>query len=519
MGGDRDRKPFEAWLRREFIENKLNTPFGYALMIFCALAISYIFATAGLVAAIVVAVLVIGAPMAVGSMFNLRFGVILITVIAYFVLGIKRYAEQVPLGLAVDVLTAIMFLGLFIKQVRERDWSFAKNPITTMVILWMLYSIAMIANPAAPSRIAYIYVIRSMAGLMAMYFIISYAINRFGFVVQLTNTLVFLLLLAALYGLKQEFIGFSDYERHWVTSDPMRYDLYFIWGRMRIFSFFSDPSIFGILMACGGMFSFVLAMGPYSLAKRIFFGFSSMMLLAAMVFAGTRTAYVILPVAFFFFSFLSMRRDVLIICGACIFLGGLYVLKNPQNPVVYRIYSAFLPGKDESYQVREENQKFIQPFIQSHPLGGGLGSTGVWGARFSPHHFLAKFPPDSGYVMIAVEMGWIGLLIYCWMLFVAFREGVKRYFRARSDIIKNYYAAFLVLLIGMTIANFAQLVFTQTPGNLTFFIILAVLANLIKFDHQLAPKASLALEQQEADMPKVLVPAARNSEHIKHIET
>ncbi|RMG25479.1 MAG: O-antigen ligase domain-containing protein, partial [Bacteroidetes bacterium] len=319
---------------------------------------------------------------------------------------------------------------------------------------------------------------------------------------QLTNTLILLLLLAALYGLKQELIGFSDYEKWWVYNDPLRYDLYFIWGHMRIFSFMSDPSIFGILMACGAMFCFVLAMGPCKPWRKLFLWVSCGCMLLASVFAGTRTAYVVIPAAFFFFAFLTMRRDVLIICGLCITLGGLYVLKNPQNPRVYRIYSAFFPANDESYQVREKNQEYIQPYILSHPIGGGLGSTGVWGQRFSPHHFLAKFPPDSGYVMIAVEMGWIGLLLYCWMLFVAFREGVKRYFRARSEIIKNYYAAFLILLLGMTIANFAQLVFMQTPGNLTFYIILAILARLIHLEPEVLKK--------NAPAPKTVAAPVRN---------
>lgn len=489
MGIDEKANVLERWLEREFMQRKLNSPFGYVLLLSCALGLSYVFATYGIIAAVLGAVLIIGAPLALGSMFNLQFGVILITVISYFVLGIKRYAEQIPMGLAMDVLSALMLMGLFIKQTRERDWSFAKNAISTAVAVWMFYSLAMVANPIAPSRIAYVYVIRSMAGLMVMYFVISYAIQRFSFILAITNTLVIVLTLAALYGLKQEFIGFSAYEEWWVNSDPLRYDLYYIWGHMRIFSFMSDPSIFGILMACGCMFCFVLGMGPYPLLRRIFLLGCALAMLLAMVFAGTRTAYVILPVAFFFFAFLTMKRNILIICGLCVVLGGGYVLKNPQNPRVYRIYSAFFPAEDESYQVREENQQFIQPYILSHPIGGGLGSTGVWGQRFSPHHFLAKFPPDSGYVMIAVEMGWIGLSLYCWMLFVAFREGVKRYFRARSEIIKNYYASFLILLLGMTVANFAQLVFMQTPGNLTFYIILAVLARLIYLEPEVLEKA------------------------------
>ncbi|MCP6423416.1 hypothetical protein NL463_29335, partial [Klebsiella pneumoniae] len=64
------------------------------------------------------------------------------------------------------------------------------------------------------------------------------------------------------------------------------------------------------------------------------------------------------------------------------------------------------------------NQKRIQPYILSHPIGGGLGATGVWGVRFAPYSFLANFPPDSGYVRVAVELGWIGLGIFCTLMFV-----------------------------------------------------------------------------------------------------
>jgi len=112
MGIDEKANVLERWLEREFMQRKLNSPFGYVLLLSCALGLSYVFATYGIIAAVLGAVLIIGAPVALGSMFNLQFGVILITVISYFVLGIKRYAEQIPMGLAMDVLSALMLMGL-----------------------------------------------------------------------------------------------------------------------------------------------------------------------------------------------------------------------------------------------------------------------------------------------------------------------------------------------------------------------------------------------------------------------
>lgn len=471
-----------TWLKEEFVVSKLDTPFGYAFLGLSTLMLAFLCGYFGMTAAILVSAAVIGVPMVIASMLNLRFGVILITIIAYVVLGVKRYAEAVPLGLAMDILSVIMLMGLLIKQSKERDWSFMRSPVSTLVIMWMFYSVAMLANPEAPSRIAWAYVIRSMAGLMVMYFIMLYAIDSFRFIKQLTNTLIGLLLAAALYGIKQKFLGFSAYEYNWVVSDPLRYDLYFIWGQMRIFSFMSDPSIFGILMACGAMFTFTLALGKNKKRRKIFLFGATLAMLMSMAFAGTRTAYVVVPAALCFLVLLTFNRRIILAGAIFAFLGLGYIASNPYSPIAQRITSAFSPGDDESYSVREENQRFIQPYIQTHPFGSGLGSTGVWGQRFSPHTWQAKFPPDSGYVMIGVEMGWMGLLLYCAMLFVGFRQGVIGYFRSRNHQIRTYYQAYLVLLIGMTLANFAQLVFMQTPGNLTFYIILAMLVKLKDFD-------------------------------------
>ncbi|MGL1489090.1 hypothetical protein ACSTJG_25000, partial [Vibrio parahaemolyticus] len=78
------------------------------------------------------------------------------------------------------------------------------------------------------------------------------------------------------------------------------------------------------------------------------------------------------------------------------------------NQNILRFQSAFRPNNDASYRVRIFNQARIKPYIWSHPIGGGLGSTGEWGKKFAPNSYLANFPPDSGYVRTTVELGYVG---------------------------------------------------------------------------------------------------------------
>jgi O-antigen ligase len=115
-------------------------------------------------------------------------------------------------------------------------------------------------------------------------------------------------------------------------------------------------------------------------------------------------------------------------------------------------------------------------------MGGGLGSVGEWGKKFSPWSPLANFPPDSGYVRIAVEMGWIGLFLFCLMLFIVFKEGIKDYFRIRDPMLKTISLGMLTVIYSLTIANFPQEAIGQYPINYLFFVAIAIINKCRQFD-------------------------------------
>jgi len=163
-------------------------------------------------------------------------------------------------------------------------------------------------------------------------------------------------------------------------------------------------------------------------------------------------------------------------------IGSVVMIIPTGNPTLYRLQSAFKPQKDASMNTRLTNQKKIQPFIWSHPIGGGLGSTGFFGKRFSPGSMLAEFPPDSGFVRVAVELGWIGLFIYCSLLFVILRTGITNYVNSRNDKIRAYYLAFLVMIFAMIVSNYPQDSLSQLPTSIIFFLSLAALVRLKEFD-------------------------------------
>jgi len=178
----------------------------------------------------------------------------------------------------------------------------------------------------------------------------------------------------------------------------------------------------------------------------------------------------------------------------------LFLMKVPTSNVnLQRFQTAFSPSDDPSYLVRKDNQKRIQPYIQSHPLGGGLGSTGTWGQRFSPHSYLASFPPDSGYVRVAVEMGWIGLLLICTLMFVVLKTGIQNYFKIKDPALKSYCLAMILIVFALNIGNFPQEALVQFPVNIYFYLCIALInvtyridknMQLAKLNNNLTPLAA-----------------------------
>ena len=337
-----------------------------------------------------------------------------------------------------DVLVAVMFLGLFIKQIEERDWSFANNPISKMILVWIIYNLLQVANPSAESRLAWVYTVRTFAGIMTLYFLLIYTIDSKAFIKRLIKLWLFLALLGAIWGYYQEYFGLLPFELAWATNPPERYALLWQAGKFRKFSFFSDPLVYGFLLSFTGLLCFVLMGGPFSKKTKWMLGIMGAFMMNGMLFSGTRAAFILPPAGLIFYSLITFKKKVLIGTGIFLFLGVVIINIPTSNANIVRLQSAFNPTNDASYQVRVKNQLFIKPFIQKHPLGGGLGSVGEWGKKFSPWSPLANFPPDSGYIRIAVEEGSLGLLIYVTFLFVVFYSGIKDYFRIRDPELKTY---------------------------------------------------------------------------------
>lgn len=461
---------------------KLNNPLGFILLAMLAVVIAFAISVLKIKFGAVLFVGLLGIPILATCFINTRFGINVILVSCFFVQFIGKYTAA-PIGTLLDALIFLMIFGILVNMVKSRDWSFMKNPISTILLIWIAYNFIQAFNPVAESRLAWVYTVRSMAGQSLLFFIGCYAFSTYKSIKNVLKVIIVMVTILALYGLKQEFFGFTATEMAWLRADPERFQLIFQWSRMRIFSFLSDPTTLGIVMAYTSLFCLALITGPFKLWQKVALGFGVIVMLMAMAYGGSRTPVVLFPFGIVVFIMLTLKKEY-IIGGAFFFLlGAAFVMKGSSNAVIFRIQSAFNPkASSDTMDVRFKNQKLIQPFIHRHPFGAGMGSTGLWGRRFTPDSFLAKFAHDSGFVRVAVELGWIGLIIYMSFIFMVLRTSIRYYFRVKDPQIKTIYLGLTIVFFVLTLASYPQEAIVQLPTSIIFSIMLAVMVRLKEHD-------------------------------------
>ena len=485
------------WVRTKVVVEKLNNPLGFFLIIGFTAFIGLAIGVLGLKLGVLLFAGIVSIPLMMWMFVNEQVGLAVCLVIGFLIQLSYKFGDY-PVGTLLDGLTMFLVVAVLVKQIQKPDWSFAKSPISVYILAWMAYSFIQVLNPMAQSILAWVYTVRSMTLLILLYFVCCYAFSSLDRIKWVLKFTIALTLGAALYGLKQEWLGLADWERAWLYADPLRAELIVQWGRERVFSIFSDPTTFGILMAYMAVFCIVLGLGSFKTWQRGVLIASACAMILSMAYGGSRTPVVLIPAGFVFYVILTLQTRVMLITAVFFMLGTAAMMKGTSNPVMLRIQSAFNPSEDASFEVREKSQEMIKPFIQSHPFGAGMGTTGIWGRRFSPNHWLADFPPDSGYVRVAVEMGWIGLILYMALLFKIQQQGVYYYVRVKNPEIKTLYLGLNVIVFLLIVASFPQEIIILLPTSIIFYITAAAIVRLKDFDPAFNEEIAAELETQTA---------------------
>ncbi|WP_374948247.1 O-antigen ligase family protein [Mucilaginibacter sp.] len=472
------------------------------LMLPVSVFIGAVVAKGGIIAAGALMVLFVGIPIVLGIVAFPRFGIVAFIVTSFFINYVAELVpEDVPLGILMDAITYLLIFGFFLKKKYEPSWDYFKNPISYFILAWLAYNLFEVINPAAASILAWIYTVRTIGFLILIFFVFVYHIRSIAYIRFLLKLWLFLCLLAAISGFQQENIGLLPFEHTFYYSDAEKLSFLFIQGHLRKVGIFPDPVTYSYNLVVAAVLCIVFAMADISLTKKVLLWLAVPFFLMTMLYSGTRAAYVLLPAAMILLAILKFNKRILFFVSAAGLMLAFVVVMPTSNPLIKRFQSAFNPSKDASYNVRTENQKKIKPFIISHPIGGGLGSVGQWGRKFAPNSMLAKFPPDSGYVRVAVEMGWIGLFLFCTLMFVILKTGINNYYLIKNPELKNYCLAMVLVVFIFNVGNSPQQALVQYPSNILFYLASALVVVTMRLDKE---------EQEEKKKTELLLNTPNN---------
>jgi len=159
-----------------------------------------------------------------------------------------------------------------------------------------------------------------------------------------------------------------------------------------------------------------------------------------------------------------------------------YTTIGQGNDQIRRMRTAFDPN-DASLQVRLDNQKLLKRTMPSRTFGGGIGHGGVKAQKYLPNAYLSQIPTDSGYVLIWVEMGIVGLLLHLFILFyVVGKSSYRIMFRIRDPNLRLKIAALTSGMFGIMVANYGNAVLYQMPTSMLIYTSMALMMNSEKLD-------------------------------------
>lgn len=483
------------WLFDKIVVEKFNNFFGLLILLIFSLAAVVAIAHMGVKGGVMIFSLIVGIPIVLYSLGNNRFAYMVLIVFTTFMAFVTRlFSIDVPFGVGIDAFLLLLLFGIIVEYIFSqnrasiaKEFSFT-NPISIAIIVWTAYLLLQVGNPSG-TLAGYMFGLRNILRGLVTFIIAQRVFNRLGFVHFFVTFFVALGVIIAVYGIYQEFAGLPSYDLKWATLTKERINLLFIQGKWRKWSVLSDPAIFGLMMSFGGIVACLMALGPFTWRKKLFFVCSGLLMLLAMFFSGTRTAYVMIPIALGTYVIINIAKIKTLVFACVSALVFLVIYFGPfySKPIV-RFRSAFNPSEDASMNLREYNRERIRPYVHSHPIGGGLTTTGGYGERFSPGHPLSGFPPDGGFMKTLLETGWIGLLIEMGVYFTILAVGMSNYYNSRDPVIKTYYAAFAVSFFALTIALYAKENIFQFPLNFILYGIFVMMYKLRKFDSGLISK-------------------------------
>ncbi|MDX5421011.1 MAG: O-antigen ligase family protein [Hymenobacteraceae bacterium] len=442
----------------------------YPLAVILAIFVGWLIAIFGFAVPVILFALALVIPFVITVFNHPKVGLLTLIGLSFMLFFVLREIANLPLSFAFEGLLILTWAAAVLHNSKQYDWSLLKNDLTLLGLVWFGITLLQLFNPEARSVLAW--VVDSRYPLMWLLLVplclVMFNKNRD------LNLFLWLIIgfsvLAALNGIKQLEIGLFPGEQRFLSSGGHRTHLLF--GRLRVFSFYSDAGQFGASQAHIALIALILALGPFKMWKKVVFAGAAALLLYGMLISGTRGALFTLLVGIFIALLINKNIKLLVIgsffaLSAVLFLKYTYIGHDIYQ--IRRMRTALNP-EDASFQVRLINQARLADYLSSRPFGGGIGSIGHAAKNYSNHTFLSSIPPDSYWVKIWAMYGIVGMCIWFGIMMYILGKCCGIVWNTQDKALKSKLTALTAGAAGIFFSSYGNEIMNNVPSSIIVYI-------------------------------------------------
>ncbi|MEA5258186.1 O-antigen ligase family protein [Arcicella aquatica] len=441
-------------------------------------------------------------PFAAGFMilifFRPRLGIIGFLIYCFVMPTIGRHIAGLQVGLGMEALLFVTLFAVIFHQSNRFRKRHLNIDLFWVIVAWGIMTILQIGNPERPSILGWVYEMRTLL----LYWILTVSLsilllNKRSDIDLFLNIIILFSFAGALYGMKQLYIGLDDAENTWLENGGKV--THVIFGKLRIFSYYFDAAQFGASQAQLAIMCIILATGPYSFKKKLWYFIAGMFILYGMLISGTRGAMFALIGGGFAFLVLIKQTEILIV-GAVVGLTFIGILKYTNigngSAEIVRLRSSLDPD-DPSLQLRFMNQKRLSDYLSSKPFGAGVGTMGQWGESFNSDKYISHIAPDSLYVKIWGMYGIVGFLTWFGIMLYITGKSAGIIWKTRDPVLKNQLICLCAGSTGILLCSYGNEVLNTMPTSAVVYISWALIWLSPRWDTPVNKADDIALNTPE----------------------
>lgn len=472
---------------QEHIKHKGSLNWVYAGIIGGTIIIYLLALRVGILPAIIFA----GIPLAIICVLQffqkLTFSFYVLFVMNYLVMGINRYYSMKSGMLLTFLVVGLLFFVLLQNMQKRMEWERSKNLLVAFWGIWFIYCIGEVFNTNAMLEPWYLSIPQMAFFPLVFAILVPVLLTRYKQVQWILVIWAILTLFASAKGYWQRNRGFDSTELYWLYHQGGA-NTHLIYTGIRYFSFFTDAANFGASMGLSLVTFGISSFYTRNKWLKILFAAAAVAGAYGLMISGTRSA---IAVPFFGFAlYVLLCRNIKGIILAALVLGGAFVFLNytkigDDNRLIRRMRTAF-DTEDASLLVRTYNKQKIYRQLIDKPFGVGLGLGGGKAKRFRPDSPISQIPTDSWLVLLWVETGIVGLVMYLTLILLILYKGARiAIYEIQNKELRGILLAMLAGIAGLLVSSYANEVIS-IPNGIIMYTLMGIVFAAKYYDKELS---------------------------------